>query len=497
MSRKREFYINRFDGGMSDDLRTSDLSKCALVSHFDIYCDPHRLIPLPGFVSDEAISGDSDGLKDYNIKAFLYNGTMYAVGTKSDGTDSKLWQKAGPETAEWTATTNGEGTYDISEYTFISDGNGVEFVTTNGGTTYLSQWTGGGVTDNYHTLKSGSVTQKLVTELSFADNVYATNDQSEIVQIAGSVTDPAKDTALTVSDIQTGDEQVGLFGYRFHPSFAQLLLWDSGSTLADQSIEFGPGRGRVLGYPSGVWIGVVDENMTIQGSEFDEVSNDSHAMAVKTPNGRGGASSIYRKYAQTDTNGIIMPTRAYYRDSMLWYARIPEDATPTTYTEGIYACGRCKPDSPLAVSILMDTSSLGEVISMYGTGQHYFFAHSDDGSVSRLDAPGGTYDVTAVYESLFVGHDSPYLKTLNGIGVTTEDLPSGASVVVKYRTDENDSWTTMGTSDTDGDERHYFTKAEGSVIGGFTEIQFRVEITGKAPIKHIHIDITETDNLPY
>ena len=43
MSRKLTYNINRFDGGMSDDLRTSDLSKCAYVSHFDIYCDKNRL----------------------------------------------------------------------------------------------------------------------------------------------------------------------------------------------------------------------------------------------------------------------------------------------------------------------------------------------------------------------------------------------------------------------------------------------------------------------
>ena len=498
MSRKLTYNITRFDGGMSDDIRVSDLSKCALVSHFDIYCDPHRLVPMPGYVSDEAISGDADGLKAYNIKNFFYNGTMYAVGTKSDGTDSKLWQKAGPETAEWTAVTNGEGTYDISDKTFIADGNGIEFVTTNGGNTYLSQWTGGGVTDAYHTLISGSTpTRKLVLEDAFDGELYCTKNASGVVKIAGTVTDPAKSTLISVGDLQSGDEQIGVFGHRFHPSKAQLLLWDAVSQLADQRIEFGPGRGRVIGFPSGTWVGVVDENITDEGNTFGEVANGSHAMAIKVPNGQGGATTIYRKHGQTDTNGILEPTRAMYKDAMLFYARIPEDATPTTYTQGIWAVGRCRPDSPLAVSLIMDTSSLGKVIGMYGTGQHYFFAHNTDGSVSRLDTPGGTYNVDCVYESLFFGHDTPYLKQLNGIGITTEDLPSGGSVTVKYRTDEDDSWTTLGSSSTTGAERHYFTRASGSVVGGFTEIQFQVTISGKAAVKNIHIDITETDNLPY
>jgi len=162
--------------------------------------------------------------------------------------------------------------------------------------------------------------------------------------------------------------------------------------------------------------------------------------------------------------------------------------------EGIWAVGRRNVNSPLAVSLLMDTSGLGQMDGYFGFGYHHFFAHGGDGSVSRLDDHvSGTFDVTATYESLMFGSDTPYKKQLNGVTVVTEDLPAGATVVLKYRLDTDDSWTTIGTSDTDGKEKHMFTKN----IDDFQEIQLRVEVLGKVSVKGIHVSLTETDDLVY
>ena len=74
MARKRTYNINRFDGGITDDIRSNDLSKCAHVSHFDIYCDRNRLIPMPSFTADQdTVSGGADDLQNYNVKAFVFD----------------------------------------------------------------------------------------------------------------------------------------------------------------------------------------------------------------------------------------------------------------------------------------------------------------------------------------------------------------------------------------------------------------------------------------
>lgn len=499
MARQLTYNITRFDGGMSDDIRVSDLSKCAHVSHFDIYCDPHRLVPMPGYVADQdTVSGGANDLKNYNVKAFHYEGTMRAVSEVSGGGGNKLWEKATPTTASWTATTTGEGSYDLKDGTFLFEvGSRLYYVTEDSGNTYISFWSGT-VTDAGATLETFTQTWDHVAEYTFDDNIYANAIATDIVELTSSaVTDPAKDTGSRITDIHSGDELVGLAGYTFYPYKGRLLLWDAGSSLVDQKIDCGNGVPKAVGDPSGVWVVAVDENLTDENSIFNEQANGSHKLKIKYA-AAGSAKTLYEITAPTNTNGRIKPIRGTWGDAMLFYARIPQDATPTTYKEGVWAVGRCKEDSPLAVSMLLDTSDLGSMEGLGTFAQHFFFAHGGDGSVSRLDDfSSGTYDVECTYESLMFGSDSPFLKEFKGISVLTEDLPSGGTVEVKYRFDEDAAWTSLGTSSTDGDEIHNFTRASGVPIGKFREIQFQVLINGKVPVKGIYITLVETDDLPF
>lgn len=499
MARKLTYNITRFDGGMSDDIRVEDLSKCAYVSHFNIYCDPHKMVPMPGYVADQdTAGGGANDLKNYNVKAFHYEGSMRAVSEVSGGGGNKLWEKATPTTSEWTASTTGEGSYDLKDGTFLFEvGSRLYYVTEDSGNTYISYYSGT-VTDAGATMETFTQTYNHVAEYGFDDTVYTNAMATDIITLgSSSITDPGKDTGTRITDIQSGDEQYGLIGYTFYPFKGRLLLWDSGSALVDQKIDFGKGIPRALGYTSGTWVGVVDENLTADNSIFEEQANSSRKMKIKYAAPQS-ARTMYEIEGATATNAKIVPIRGEWEDSMLFYARVPTDATPTTYREGVWAVGRCKEDSPLAISVLLDTSELGSMQGLYNVGQHFFFAHAGDGSVSRLDAIGsGTYDVECVYESLMFGSNSPFLKEFKGISVLTEDLPSGGSVEVKYRFDENDSWTSLGTSSTTGDEEHSFTRASGVPIGKFREIQFRVDINGNVPVKGIYITLMETDDLPF
>ena len=497
MAKSISYNINRFDGGMSDDIRSHDLSKCAYVSHFDIYCDKHRLIPFPGYTADQDFSG-TDGLKTYNLANFVWNdGTWYCVGTKSDNTGSKLFSKVTAETAEWSAVASGEGTDNLIPRTMLAYDQGkLWFQTTATTNTYLSiHQLSVGTTDKDTTISTSVATLPYVVEYAFDDEYYSNTGERDILKIDNTtITDPIKTTSGYVTDIQSGDEQLGIMTYRFFPFKAQLLLWDSGSILIDRKIEFGNGRESALGYPSGTWVAAIAENL-VSHSENDDLANGTYALAIKRASAVGGARTMFRMESKTLTNAKLTPSRSKYRDSMLFYARVPQDATPTTYKEGIFAVGKCKDDSPLAVSVLLDTGTLGSVEGYYSEGNHHYFAHGGDGSVSRLSPRSGTFDITAVYETLMFGHDIPQKKTLKRITVNTEDLPASATVVMKYRLDEDDAFTTMATSSTDGDERHTFTSAAGVPIGGFQEIQFRLEVLGNVAVKGIELDLEVIEDL--
>lgn len=504
MSRRITKTITNFSGGITDNIRTSDLTKCAHVSHFDIYRDPSRLYPMPGYIDDMNDGSTATGMKQYTIKAFGYDGTLYAIGKKSGGTDCKLFEKATPTTASWTATTGGEGTYELYDGTYLRAGLASRpmWVTTDSSSTWVSSYSGGAVTDNTAEIINAASTdstgdQKMVVEFAVNAEYYGTKRDNNLDLLdQSSVTADVKTTGIEVSDIQTGDAYLGIFGWRRYPHNAQMLLWDTASALVDQNVNFGKGKGVALGHVNGTWVGIVDENLTDYDSIFLEESNGRPSLAIKYVSG-GSAIPLIRMYAATNTNAVLKPTRGSYLGAMLFEATIPQDVTPTTYKRGIWAVGKSG-DNPLAVSLLLDSDTLGTIEGYHTLGTHHFFAHAGDGSISRLDDfTTGTYDITCVYETLMFGYDTPYTKQFNGIAVTTEDLPASATVTAKYRFDENDSWTTLGTSSTDGDEHHVFTKAGGSPIGEFQEIQFRIEVLGNAPVKGIHISYTETDSLPF
>lgn len=499
---------------MTQDIRnTTDLSKCAYVSHFDIYRDTNQMYVMPGYVDDMSLGGDADAMKTYDIRAFGYfNNGLNAVGTKSDGTGSKMFYKADPADAEWVAGTSVlgagvvEGTDNLWDKTYLTNfGSGIFYLTTAGGTIYASQVAGSTVTDKFATIQaSGASSGNLpaVAERYYTGTAYMNKGIpfSGVSSVTGSstFTVTAKSTANSVRDLQTGGEQLGILMIQTNPRGSRLLLWDSASLLIDQNIDMGTGEPVALGYPAGIWTAVINEGVGESDGTLPTETNGLASMSVKVANGTKG-EVIYRTYAVTPTNGVLLPTRSTYRDSMLWYARLAADATPTTYREGVWACGKGSLGAPLGISVLLDTSSLGEVQVMRGYGSHYFFVHGGDGSISRLDSfESGTFDVPATYETLVFGADSAFQKELEGVSVKTENLPASASVQMYYRTDVDSAWTSMGTSSTTGKQKHSFTKnSDATPIGKFQEIQFKMVVTGKVTVKNLTISITETDDLPF
>ena len=508
MARKLQYNHIRFDGGMTDSPRdTSDLTKLSMIRHMDIYRDSSRMYVMPGYVNDMSIGGDADGMKQYDIRAIAnLSARVVAVGTKADGTGSKLFNKADPTTAEWgqgVFGTSTEGTDDLAGFTYLGGNDGeagtIYYVTEAGTATYISKVESNTVTDKHRTISgvgAGSTTP-MTAEQHYTGEMYATETPSTGLTLLGSdATLDAKPTGIFLRDVHSGGELLGLIGATSGSRRSRLLLWDSESLLADQNVDFGFGLPIALGKPAGIWTAVINEGLGTDNSLLSE-ANNLPSMAVKVLNGENN-EVLYRYFGESSSNAVALPTRSHYRDSMLWYARIATNTAADEFTEGVWACGKGDIRSPLAVSMPFDTSSLGVCKVVKGIGNHFFFVHGGDGSISRLDSfATGTYDVPATIETLIYGANSPYQKELNGISIVTEDLPAGGSVVCKYRVDEDSAWTTMGTSNTVGSRRHSFTKAEGAVIGKFQEIQFQLVIAGRVTIKNISIVLTETDNLPY
>jgi hypothetical protein len=59
-------------------------------------------------------------------------------------------------------------------------------------------------------------------------------------------------------------------------------------------------------------------------------------------------------------------------------------------------------------------------------------------------------------------------------------LPADNSIVLKYRKNEETSWTTILTSDTDNAISKSAINISGATLPAFKEIQFRIESLGGA-----------------
>jgi len=493
---------------MTDSPRdTSDLTKLGYISHLDIYRDHTRMFVMPGYVSENGFGGNANGLKTYDIQdiAVSSNTILYALGKKSDGTGSKLFEKRTTDN-EWIVPVTffsaaNEGSDDLVAKPFLAtglDAGLVYYPVQLSGQIRLARIDGSSYSNSWSAVSVGtaSATDRLNHIQAPNGNFYFFTPNFSgvhLIQTSG-VTADAKSTALGVTDIAEGDYTVSIAGFN-SGRFARNLIWDNASLLADQNNAIGRGVPKVAGSIAGTYVYAIDEFMTAS-SINDFLDNGRSRMSVKMLLGET-VETMYALDAVQDSTNDLYPTKGRWRDSVTWYAKAKLNDTETK--AGIWAIGKADSLSQIGVSVLLDTSSLGDVRNARWIGNTcWLINHSGDKSVSRLaDLTTGTYNVPATIETLIYGADSPYQKELKGISIVTEDLPSGGSVVCSYRIDEDSAWTTMGTSDTTGKRRHSFTKANGTPIGKFQEIQFKIVITGKTAIKNIRVDLVETDNLPY
>ena len=319
MSRKLNYNITRFDGGITDDIRSSDLSKCAHVSHFDIYGEPHHMKTMPGFLADQDYEGVADDLQQFNIRAFNYkeDGTLVAVGDKANGTGTHLVHKATPTTAEWSngvTSTSGttEGADDLMPAplaNIIRDTASVAlfFPTTASGNTYFStvQVTAP-VTDKDTTLQTSytpTEAPRFIQAKATGARTFTNNLKDDVVEVDNtSVTDPAYNIPTVVTDITPWASGVWVMGYELHPRSTSLLLWDMASAVADQAITIPNSKGGAIGTVGSAVVVAIDEFIdTSKGAtEAAEYTNGGSAFSVRVING-SAVDTLYRYTAPTQT----------------------------------------------------------------------------------------------------------------------------------------------------------------------------------------------------
>lgn len=489
------------EGGIADSPRSAGVGQTALCSTFDIFSDPAKITPYRSSLAQQTSVSVAD-LSAYDVRHFQLglDGKEYGLGVSS--TFPQILRKSTPISGNWDKPATSAGNAVRVLGAFIEWQTAFWFFE---GTNKLSKWAiGGAVTDGVATL-SQTITTVAQGCVGPDNNLYVFyNNQVARVSPAGVVTDAvltALPSDMRITSVARYGDKLAI-GMAYGTSAtatpsgrSQVFLWDMvTTTTVSDVIDWGDGALMVLGNIEGQLVGVTDKYL----SSNLGASNGSMVVRVWA----GGIPRVHKEIVanQIVTLGRFLQDVVIKNNKMYWVASVPfgsSTSTESTFHLGIWVFGRKNMNGNFALAldyVEENVSSSNFYINSFGAaGDYWFINHSSTFAVhSTLNT--ATYSFTSIVESpilntiaLLRGHyigDSSITKQLNGVTVNFVPLPSGASVTLKYRKNEETSYTTIFTYSTTSGISHSAINIEssGAVLPQYKEIQFRVESTGGAEI---------------
>lgn len=486
--------INRFDGGISDDPRQNTSNGFVISKHFDIYSFPHKLVPLRSTEADTNDGSTATGMKQYDVRNFQLgsDGKLYGVGIQPASTTRiKIVSKADPTTGNWTLNATAEcglnGGASFRE-SFMEWGTSPAFWMF-GGTGAISKWTIGGTFTDTVAATSATVTHVAQSVKTKDNNMYMFYNNIVVrVTPAGATSEvltlPADGRITSACTYGNYLAIAWAKGTTLTSGgYSRLFIWDLVSPDVQEAVDFGEGQLMVIGNIDGGIIGVTDSNLS--------TSFGLNEGSVIIKRYIGGSPTVLKEIIanRTSTLGKFIRNTVIKAGRLYFVASIPfngSTSTESTYNLGIYSFGRKNINSNYALTLeytepSVDTSNY-TIRSFGNAGNYWFINHSVDGSITKTD-DAANYTTTSVYESQkFL--TSKYKKKIAGVWVTYEPLPTAGQVVLKYRKDEETSYTTIFTDGTNSAVSHEAVLIESTdaPLPTCKEIQFRIESTGGAVI---------------
>jgi len=500
--------IKRWDGGIEDDARTPPRNGGALVKHFDIFSNPYKLTPYRSTEADHATNVSATDAKQYDIRHFQLasTGLLYGLGKEGNGYP-KVLRKADPTTGNWLSSNGGdaataEGEGDAARITgcFIEWASAFWFFQ---GTNQLAKvLTADGVITNSVTTVGSTITSVAQGVVGPDDNLYLFYN-NKVVRVDNTGT-PSDDVLTNLpSDMRiTCAASIGTYiaiGMAYGTSDtasptgrSKVFIWDMTTTDdINDVIDWGEGALMCLGNIEGRLVGV-SNNALETPSGLTSLAVGKGAMTVRMWN--GSVAQVMKEMIanQSVTLGRFIRDVVIKNNKMYWVASVPfglSTSTESTYHIGIWCFGRKNVNSDFALTLdyiadsVLDSSNY--YINSFGAaGNYWFINHSADFSIAKTDDTAN-FTETSTYDTVIMNlEDSSVTKKLVGVTLYTEPIPSGGSVTVAYRIDNETSYTTIFTNTTQNDIRHSAINIEssGAELPDFKELQLRITCTGGVEI---------------
>lgn len=501
--------INDFSLGMTNDAREQDTRYSQLTKNFDAHTYPHKLVP---FKSSE--NGDTDTVEVLNKRMFCvapYSATvnnLYALGVEPVGKlIGKIAYKAITvgaandfDDSDWAVTANNEGgagtTTNFNLFVFYKK-TGKIYGARNNRYIWSYQPNADGWSDDDGTSDLTSFTNMSQGLVHSKDDILYVGVDNKIISKNGTaVWNIAALTLPTHLYVTSLSEYGNYLAIACAPlsGFGKsvVYLWDRDTSLAtlSESIDWGEGSLFVLEDVDGYLVGV----SAIGGGGVYGVTGVTFKQSLIFRYFAGGKAIVFKELSSNETSGgLRFPIQKQKVNNYLYFLAYMTLADGT-YANGIWKVGK-SPSGGFSVtfdrSFYNDTAD-STLHTLYGfiiVGDFAFISYMDTSLVFHLSKTieiDGTneYAASSIYETVIQNDgDVALKKKLLGVSVYTEPLPTGGSVVLKYRIDEETSWTTIFTHTTANSLHHSAINIEtGGALPLYKEIAFRIESTGGSVI---------------
>lgn len=482
--------IEFFNGGMAGDPRDASSNQVGNVENFRV--ERKKLIPNR---STEAIEDTT-----YDIRKFVYapnnsGYSLYGLGKVVGDTEAQVYEITNPtaDAPTWSTALGGGGATDARDtLVFSYYKNYIYMWEANARLIRFGSLTGSRSITSYQTIAYTNLAEPVHHPADdimyfFADEkVYSLDNTTwngEVQTIPDSMrisscTAYGNYLAIGGSPVVTGSG-----------TKSTVFLWnrDSSSTLFSHKYEVGAGDLKVLATVGGKLVAIVDEYMTDAIGNFRgraviyelEANGFVEKWAINhTPQSEG----FHTDY-DDDANCNKLETGS----AVYW-------AMKAVRGDDIIA-GIWKYDSNGAVSVefVEEDADADGINGFFKLGNFWWVAHSNSGEVNRTDNTA-TFNFTSKVDTPVIG-DGIHSWQTKGFTVVTEPLPSDGQIVVKYRKDNEATFSTaLFTSNTDGQIRH---EVPETLLPIFKENVYRVESTGGAIITGIYAEHHEIKDSRY
>lgn len=476
MAKSIETIINRFDGGISDDVREKASNKFAISRHFNIFDNPYRLTPYRTTEADTHDGSTATGMKQYDVRDFVFvgsNSRLYGMGKNGSG-QTKIVYKADPTDGNWTLPASSETSAAVKYGCFLEfngrllgfTGNNV-FVYNIGTPGFTNTATAATVS----TIAQGVIAKDKNAYLAYNNKIVRVN---ESYTVSEPLTLPAD---LKVTSLENYGNYLSIACANKDQSGSgrsYVFLWDLTSDDVAESLDWGEGEIRVLGNIEGRLVGISNALLnTSLGSGYAKLVLREWATGIPQVSKQLISKTTTKsplQYKAIKNNRVYFSAALYIQDS-------------STLEEGIWVYGRRDINSPFSLTLdtIEPAADADGVTSFGNAGNFWFINHSADGSITKTD-DSATFTTTSSYESQkFYCGDLTRDKELLRVALSYVPLTSGQQVVLKYRKDQETSYTPLFTRTTANEVGHVVKPN----IGRYKEVQFRIESTGGAEITEL------------